>query len=177
MTSSLKTAPLEIFGTISFAMERDGVFSSCHVTDALNSALVGVIKDSIELLIANSPVPPTQDELISMIVSHIGDFLRAGLHILVGPARGAGRPGRHRRHRGPDPPSDRRCVHVAAQRRPAASPGLASDAIDGQGNLTIDGLASKVKIKIGNLLPSTAVFDIDNPGGAHYILTTAVQPG
>ena len=50
----LKTAPLEIFGTISFAMERDGVFSSCHVTDALNSALVGVIKDSLELLIANS---------------------------------------------------------------------------------------------------------------------------
>ena len=172
----LKTAPLEIFGTISFAMERDGVFSSCHVTDALNSALVGVMKDSLELLIANSAVPPTQEQLISMIVSHIDDFIRAGLHILVAQLEGLG-------------DADDIVGIVVQIHLPTAGAftsllnvglklaGLASDAIDGQGNITIDGLASKVKIKVGNLLPSTSVFDIDTPGGPHYILTTAVQPG
>jgi len=172
----LKTAPLEIFGTISFAMERDGVFSSCHVTDALNSALVGVLKDSLELLIANSAVPPTQEQLISMIVSHIDDFIRAGLHILVAQLEGLG-------------DADDIVGIVVQIHLPTAGAftsllnvglklaGLASDAIDGQGNITIDGLASKVKIKVGNLLPSVSTFDIDTPGGPHYILTTAVQPG
>ena len=111
-----------------------------------------------------------------MIVSHIGDFLRAGLHILVAQLEGFG-------------DADDIVGIVVQIHLPTAGAftsllnlglklaGLASDAIDGQGNITVDGLASKVKVKIGNLLPSTSVFDIDTPGGPHYIMTTAIQPG
>ena len=61
--------PFEVLGTLSFVMERDGLFAGCAVSDALRSALLGVVEDALDLLIADSAVPPTTEELIDLIVA------------------------------------------------------------------------------------------------------------
>ena len=58
--------PFEVLGTLSFVMERDGIFAGCAVSDALRSALLGVVEDALDVLIANSAVPPTTEELIDL---------------------------------------------------------------------------------------------------------------
>ena len=75
----LNTAPLEIFGTLSFAMNRNVVpfLTGCALSDALNSLLVPILRDALNLLIAASPVPPTQDQLVNLIVSNLGNVLSA----------------------------------------------------------------------------------------------------
>ena len=88
----LNTAPLEIFGNLTFAMERDGIFDGCAISDALGSALVPVLTDALNLLIANSPVPPTQDELVNLIVANLGNFLSAVGSILGAIIEGLGNP-------------------------------------------------------------------------------------
>lgn len=160
------TTPFEVIGTLTFVMERDGIFGGCAISDALRSALLGVIKDALDLLIANSPVPPTTEELVDLIVSNIGDFLGAAGSLIGAVLEGLGNP------------DD--VIGVAAQIHLPTKGGL-TDLINGaldlaglfspgleNGFIPIDGLPSSFKIRVGTLSNSTAIFDFATPGVADY---------
>ncbi|MCZ7631455.1 MAG: hypothetical protein M5U19_21435 [Microthrixaceae bacterium] len=89
----LKTAPLEIFGTLTFAMGRDAVFTeSCAITDMLRNVLVGTLADALDLLIAGANTPPTQEALIDLIVDHLGDFVALIPGLIAAALEGLGNP-------------------------------------------------------------------------------------
>jgi hypothetical protein len=169
----LKTAPLEIFGDLTFVMERDGLFpDSCAVSDALRSALVPVLRDSLNLLIAASPVPPTQEQLINLIVSHLGDFLSAIGSVIASVIEGLGNP------------DDIMGVGIQLLLPTAgaftdllntglAIGGLFQPGLE-KGFIPIDGLPNTLKIKVGTLGPSQAQFDFDGPTG-HYIYSSTIS--
>jgi hypothetical protein len=87
-------APFEIIGSLTFVAESDraAFFSSCAVSDALRSLLVPVLQDALNLLIAASPVPPTQEQLIALIVDNISNFVNGLGSIIASFIEGLGNP-------------------------------------------------------------------------------------
>lgn len=167
------TTPFEIIGTLTFVMERDAITGGCAISDALRNALLGVVKDALELLIANSAVPPTTEDLIDLIVSNIGDFLNAAGSLIGAVLEGLGNP------------DD--VVGVAAQIHLPTKGGL-TDLINGaldlaglfspgleNGFIPIDGLPSSFKIRVGTLSNSTAIFDFDGPGVSYTYRSDVAQ--
>ncbi|HMR96792.1 MAG TPA: hypothetical protein PKE05_14740 [Microthrixaceae bacterium] len=167
----LGTAPLEIFGTLTFVMERDGILDSCAMTDAFESALVPVMHDALETLIASSPVPPTQEQLISLIVDNIGNFLNAVGSFLAAIIEGLGNPddviGVGVQILLPTAGAFTDLLNTAFSIGGVFLPGLES------GFIPINGLPSSVKIRVGSLLPSAATFDFDGDA-AHYVYSSIV---
>lgn len=169
----LNTAPLEILGTISFAAERDAPFSSCLLTDAFDQIFSGVLTDALNLLIADSTVPPTQDALVKLLTDNISNVL-SGVFTLLGTIlEGFGNP------------DD--IVGVAAQILLPTSgtfAGLldAGLAIGGifqpgleTGILPID--STGIRIRVGNLQPSSTTFTLENKYIAKYEYTSSVIGG
>ncbi len=164
-------APLEIFGTMTFLVERDVLpgFSSCEVGAFINSALTGILTDSLNLLIAASPIPPTEQELVDMIVANLGNFLEAAAHAIGIQLEGLGNPD--------DILGLAVQIHLPTQ-------GAFTDLLDlgfqlaglDNGELPIAELPDTMKIRIGHLLPSSASFDFEAPN-YHYKLNTAVAAG
>ena len=167
----LGTAPLEIFGTLTFAMERDGIFSGCAISDALGSALVPVMTDALNLLIAGSDVPPTQDALINLIVSNLGNFLNAVGGLLPPDIEGLGNPddivGVGVQLLLPTAGAFTDILNTAFAIGGIFQPGLE------QGFIPISGLPSSVKIKVGSLVPSNATFDFQSDA-AHYVYSSTI---
>lgn len=162
----LKTAPLEIFGTLTFAMERDAVFTeSCAITDMLRNVLVGTLADALDLLIAGANTPPTQEALIDLIVDHLGDFVALIPGLIAAALEGLGNP------------DD--ILGVAAQiHLPTAGAftdlmkfGLALAGLD-NGAIESEDLPSSLKIRIGSLTPSNASFTFEGPGFNHVLNTS-----
>ncbi|MFN8053539.1 MAG: hypothetical protein U0Q22_19025 [Acidimicrobiales bacterium] len=170
----LQTAPFEIFGTLSFAMNRNVLpfITSCAITDALNSLLVPVLKDALNLLIATSPVPPTQEQLVNLIVSNLGNFLNGVGSIIGSIIEGLGNPdaivGVGVQLLLPTSGAFTDLLNTAFGVASLFAPGLAN------GFIPISGLPSSVKIKVGSLSPSTTVFDFDGDAG-HYALTSTIS--
>ena len=167
----LGTAPLEIFGTLTFAMERDGVFTGCAISDALGSALVPVMTDALNLLIAGSAVPPTQEALVDLIVSNLGNFLNAVGGFLAAFIEGLGNPddiiGVGVQILLPTAGAFTDVLNTAFALGGIFQPGLE------QGFIPISGLPSSVKIKVGSLVPSSATFDFQSDV-AHYVYSSTV---
>jgi hypothetical protein len=150
------TSAFEVIGTLSFVMERDGIFEGCAVSDALQSALLGVLEDALELLIASSPVPPTTEQLVDLIVANLGDFIEAAGSLIGAVLEGLGNP------------DD--VIGVGAQIHLPTKGGL-TDLVNGaldlaglfapgleDGFIPIDELPSAIKIRVGTLSSSTATF-------------------
>jgi hypothetical protein len=167
----LGTAPLEIFGTLTFAMERDGVFTGCAISDALGSALVPVMTDALNLLIAGSAVPPTQEALVDLIVANLGNFLNAVGGFLAAFIEGLGNPddiiGVGVQILLPTAGAFTDVLNTAFALGGIFQPGLE------QGFIPISGLPSSVKIKVGSLVPSSATFDFQSDV-AHYVYSSTV---
>lgn len=164
--------PFEVIGTISFVMERDGIFTGCAVTDLFNNALRGVLRDALEMLIANSDTPPTAEALIDLIVDNLGSFLAAAGNLIGAVLEGFGNP------------DD--VIGVAAQihlptrgaltdliRTGLAIGGLFAPGLE-HGFIPIDGLPSALQIRVGTLSPSAATFRFSTPGVADYSYRSAV---
>ena len=172
----LNTAPLEIFGTLTFAMERDAVLDSCAISDALANGVVPVLAQALNLLIANSPVPPTQQDLVNLIVNNLGNFLTAAANLIGAVIEGAGNPD--------DVLGVAAQIHLPTKGAFAdlvnAGLGLAGflsgGEIDGQGHINIPDLPAVLKVKVGNLLPSAQTFDFKSDG-YEWILNTAIANG
>lgn len=163
----LNLAPFEIFGSLSFAVERDGLFpDSCAMTDALESLLVPVMKDALELLIAQSPVPPTQEQLIDLIVSNLGNFIEGLGSLIATFIEGLGNPD--------DIIGTAIQIHLPTKGAfsDLVNTGLAIVGLQ-NGQLPIEGLPATMKIRIGQLLPSSASFTFDG-AGYEWVLNTAV---
>lgn len=148
--------PFEVLGTLTFVMERDGLFESCAMTDALDSALRPVLRDALAMLIADSPVPPTQDEIIDLVVGNLGNFVAAAGSLIAAVIEGLG------------DPDD--IIGVAAQihlpttgtltglvETAFAIGGLFSPGLE-HGFIPVDGLPSELQIRVGTLSPSGANF-------------------
>lgn len=163
------TAPLEIFGTLSFVTERDGLFAgSCALTDLLDNVLTGVLADALDLLIAGSEVPPTQEELIDLIVSNLGDFLSAIPGLIAVALEGFGNP------------DD--ILGIAAQIHMPTT-GAFSDLLDfglslagfDQGVIESDELPPTLRFRVGNLLPSETTFSFAGPGYEHRFTSAVIR--
>jgi hypothetical protein len=169
----LGLAPLEIFGTMTFLVERDVLpgFNSCEVTALINSALPGILHDSLEALIAESPVPPTEQELVDLIVNNIDSFLEAAVHAIGIQIEGLGNPDDF--------------LGIAIQIH-LPTKGAFKDLLDlgfqlagiDNGELPIEELPDTVKVRVGHLLPSSASFHFQGSsvGAYNYVLHTAVAP-
>jgi hypothetical protein len=162
----LETAPLEIFGTLTFAMERDGVFAgSCAVTDMLQNVLVNTLADALDLLVAGADTPPTQQDLIDLIVDNLGDFVSLIPGLIAAALEGLGNP------------DD--ILGVAAQiHLPTAGAftdllkfGLTIAGLD-NGAIESEDLPSSLKVRIGSLTPSSASFAFEGPGYSHVLNTS-----
>jgi len=168
----LGTAPFEIIGTLSFVAERDGIFAGCAVSDLLNSALVPTLRDALELLIANSPVPPTQDELIALIVDNLGNFLSAAASLIGAVIEGLGNPddiiGIAAQIHLPTTGALTGLITTGLQIGGLFAPGLE------QGFIPIDGLPSALLIKVGPLETSNSSFRFTTPV-ADYTYVSAIS--
>lgn len=153
-------APFEVIGTLSFVMERDGIFGGCAVSDALRSALLGVLRDALELLIAESPVPPTTEQLIDLVVSNLGDFVAAAGSLIGAVLEGLGNPddiiGVAAQIHLPTKGALTDLVNGALDLAGLFSPGLEN------GFIPIEGLPSTLQIRVGTLSPSTTTFRFDS---------------
>ena len=155
------TAPFEVIGTLTFVMERDGIFEGCAMSDALRSALVGTLRDALNLLIADSPTPPDTDALISLVVDNLGNFISAAGSLIGAVIEGLGNP------------DD--VIGIAAQIHLPTRGGLTdlvntAFAIGGifapgleQGFIPIEDLPSGLLIRVGTLRNSTADFRFTTP--------------
>ncbi len=164
--------PFEVIGTLSFVMERDGIFAGCAVTDLFNNALRGVLRDALELLIANSETPPTTEALIDLIVDNLGDFVAAAGNLIAAVLEGFGNP------------DD--IIGVAAQihlptrgaltdliRTGLSVGGLFAPGLE-HGFIPVEGLPSSLQIRVGTLSTSSANFRFTIPGVADYGYRSAV---
>lgn len=170
----LELAPLEIFGTLTFVMERDGLFpESCAISDAFRSLLLDPLEDALDLLIAAQPVPPTQEQLINLLVNSIDNFLSALGSLLVGVLEGLGNP------------DDVIGVGVQALLPTSgAFTGLLDTAFGlagffnpefQNGFIPIEDLPSNFRIRVGSLSSSTTTFDLQSTV-AHYKYTSTITP-
>ena len=170
---ALGTAPFEIIGTLSFVAERDGLFAGCAISDALSSALVPTLRDALELLIASSPVPPTQDELIQLIVDNIGNFLAALASLIGTVIEGLGNP------------DD--IIGVAVQihlptagaltdliKTGLAVGGLFAPGLE-QGFIPVEDLPSSLLIKVGPLVNSNSTFRFTTPVADYSYVSTITR--
>jgi hypothetical protein len=170
----LKTAPFEIFGALTFAMNRNVLpfITSCAITDALDSLLVPVLNDALNLLIAASPVPPTQDQLIDLIVSNLGNFLSGIGSLIASALEGLGNPdavvGVGVQLLLPTAGTFTDLLNTALGIAGLFEPELAN------GFIPLDGLPSSIKIKVGPLNSSVSTFDFDGDAG-HYIYTSNIS--
>lgn len=170
----LELAPFEIFGTIAFVVERDGLFpDSCALSDVFGSLLVDPLRDVLNLVVAASPVPPTQEQLIQLIVDSLDNVLGALFGIIGTVLEGLGNP------------DD--VIGIGIQALLPTS-GAFTDLLNTalgvagffnpefqNGFIPIDGLPSNLKIRVGSLGPSSALFDFQSPG-VHYEYRTSVTP-
>jgi len=169
-------APFEIIGSMTFVAESDraAFFSSCALSDALRSLLAPVLQDALDLLIAASPVPPTQDQLIALIVDNLGNFINGLGGIIASFIEGLGNP------------DD--IIGVAVQihlptagvltdliRAGLALGGLFAPGLE-QGFIPVDGLPSTFAIKLGSLTPSTSTFRFASPA-ADYTYVSKISLG
>jgi hypothetical protein len=163
---AMDAAPFEVIGTLTFVMERDGIFGGCAVSDALRSALLGVLSDALDVLIANSPVPPTTEELIDLVVANLGDFVAAAGSLIGAVLEGLGNPddviGVAAQIHLPTKGALTDLVNGALDLAGLFSPGLEN------GFIPIDGLPSTLQIRVGTLSNSSAQFRFDVPGVADY---------
>lgn len=148
--------PFEVIGTLAFVMERDGLFTGCAMTDALDSALRPVLRDALALLIANSPVPPTQEQLINLLVNNIGNFISAAGSIIGAVIEGLGNPddiiGVAAQIHLPTTGALTDLINTAFAIGGLFAPGLEN------GFIPIEELPSGIKIRVGTLSPSAASF-------------------
>ena len=169
-------APFEIIGSMTFVAESDRAifFSSCAVSDALRSLLVPVLQDALNLLIAASPVPPTQEQLIALIVDNISNFVNGLGSIIASFIEGLG--------------NADDIIGVAVQihlptagaltdliRAGLAIGGIFSPGLE-QGFIPLDGLPSTFQIKLGTLTPSTSTFRFASPA-ADYTYVSKIALG
>jgi hypothetical protein len=158
---AMGSTPFEVIGTLSFVMERDGIFGGCAVSDALRSALLGVLEDALDLLIANAPVPPSTEELIDLLIANLGDFVAAAGSLIGAVIEGLGNP------------DD--IIGVGAQIHLPTKGGL-TDLVNGaldlagffapgleNGFVPIDGLPSSLQVRVGTLSNSSATFRFTTP--------------
>ena len=163
----LENAPFEIFGTMSFVVERDAVFpDSCVITDLFDTMFSGVLRDALNLLIAASPVPPTQEQLINLIVSHLGDFLALIPGLIFATIEGLGDPD--------DILGIAVQIHLPTTGALAdlinaglGLAGLLTGYITADGQLNLPDLPPFLRFRIGNLLPSSATFTFEGTGYEH----------
>lgn len=150
------TAPFEVLGTLTFVMERDGIFEGCAMSDLFNNALLGVVRDALNLLIANSPTPPSTEELINLLVANLEDFIYAAGSLIGAVLEGLGNPddviGVAAQIHLPTRGGLTDLVNTALAIGGLFSPGLEN------GFIPIDGLPSSLQIRVGTLSPSTADF-------------------
>ena len=150
------TAPFEVLGTFSFVLERDGLTAGCAVTDALDNSLRPLLRDALALLIANSPTPPTEDELIDLLVDNLGSFVAAAGNLIGAVLEGLGNPddviGVAAQIHLPTGGALSELVHTAFALGGLFSPGLED------GFIPIDGLPSEIQIRVGTLSPSAVDF-------------------
>jgi hypothetical protein len=150
----LGTAPLEIFGTLSFLMERDTNLTTCAWTELINNVIPPLLRDSLNLLIAGSAVPPTEQQLVDLIVAQIDNLLLAIPGFIGIAIEGA--------FGGQDD-----LLGVVAQIH-LPTKGVFKDLLDfgfnllgiDNGVLPIAELGDNFKFRVGHLLPSSAVIDI-----------------
>lgn len=150
----LQTARFEIFGTFTFVMERDTAFSSCAWADTITNVMPGILIDSLNLLIAQQPVPPTEQQLVDFIVAQIDNFLAAAIGALAIQLEGL--------VGGEDD-----LLGIVAQIHLPMIGTLASLVDFGlqvaglnNGIVDVPELGTNVKLRIGNLLPSSTVFNL-----------------
>lgn len=165
------TAPLEIFGTLTFAVERDAIFGGCAVSDLLQSALVPTLTDALNLLIAASPVPPTQEQLVQLIVDNLGNFLNAIGSFIGAIIEGLGNPddiiGVGVQVLLPTAGAFTELLNTAFAIAGFFAPGLAD------GFIPLDGLPSSVRIRVGPLAPSVTTLRFQSDV-ADYALVSSV---
>lgn len=167
------STPFEVIGTLSFVMERDGVLGGCAVSDALRSALLGVLADALDVLIANAPVPPTTEELIDLVVANLGDFVAAAGSLIGAVIEGLGNP------------DD--IIGVGAQIHLPTRGGL-TDLVNGaldlagffapgleNGFVPIDGLPSTLQVRVGTLSNSSATFRFTTPVADYSYVSSVGQ--
>ena len=153
----LQTAPLEIFGTMSFIMERDVLIGTCAWTETINASLRGILRDSLNLLVGEAAIPPTEQQLIDLVVGILDDFLALIPGAIAISVEGVGAS-----------PDD--LLGVALQiHLPTAGTftslldlGLTLAGID-NGILDIPDLPPTIGFRIGKLLPSSATFNFVGP--------------
>lgn len=152
--------PFELLGTLSFVMERDGVFDGgCAISDALRLALTGALRDALNLLIANAETPPTAEDLVALLVDNLGDFIGAVGSLIGAVIEGLG------------DPDD--LIGVAAQihlptrgaltdliRAGLSLAGLFVPGLE-QGFIPVEDLPNELQIKVGSLNTSTSTFRFD----------------
>ena len=150
----LETANLEIFGTFTFVMERDTLLGTCAWTETINNVMPGLLVDSLNLLIGQQPIPPTEQQLVDLIVNQIDNFLAAAIGALAiqleGVLGGA----------------DDLLGLVAQIHLPMA--GTLASLVDlglnlaglSNGVLDVPELGENVKVRVGNLLPSLTTFTL-----------------
>ena len=164
--------PFEVLGTFSFVMERDGLFEGCAITDALDSALRPVLKDALALLIADSPKPPTQEEIIDLLVENLGNFVNAAGSLIGAVIEGLGNPddiiGVAAQIHLPTIGALTDLVHTAFAIGGLFSPGLEN------GFIPIPGLPSQIQIRVGTLSPSSVDFRFTSDV-ADYSYTSTVS--
>lgn len=175
---ALGTAPFELLGTLTFVVERDGVFEGCAVSDLLDSALRGTLKDALELLIARSDTPPTTEDLINLIVEHIGDFVGAAVYLVGAILEGLG--------------DADDIIGISAQiylptsgaltdliQAGLSIAGLFAPGLD-QGNIPlaelVEGFPENIGVKVGPLQNSTSTFEF-KMGHADYTFVNSVKHG
>ncbi len=168
------TAPFEVIGTLTFVMERDGIFESCAVSDALRSALVGTLRDALNLLIANSPTPPSTEDLVNLVVSHIGDFISAAASLIGAVIEGLGNPddviGVAAQIHLPTRGALTDLVNTAFAIGGIFAPGLE------QGFIPLEDLPSGLLIRVGTLTESSASFRLATDA-ADYTYRSEVARG
>jgi hypothetical protein len=167
-------AAFEVIGTLSFVMERDGIFAGgCAISDALRTALLDVIREALELLIASAPQPPTIEELIDLLVANIGDFLAAAGSLIGAVLEGFGNPddvvGVAAQIHLPTKGTLSELVNTALRAAGLTTPGA------GNGIIPIDGLPGSLQIRVGTLTPSTTTFRFTTPAADYSYVSTILR--
>lgn len=170
---ALGTAPFEIIGTLTFVAERDGIFDSCAISDALRTALVSTLTDALELLIANSTTPPTTEALIQLIVDNLGNFLGALGSLIGAVIEGLGNPddiiGVAVQVHLPTSGALTDLIKTGLSLGGLFAPGLE------QGFIPVANLPSSLLIKVGPLENSNSTFRFTTPAADYSYLSTITR--
>ncbi len=155
-----ETAALEIFGTMTLVMERDVLIGTCAWTETINATLPGLLRDSLNLLVAGADVPPTEEDLINLIVGLIDDFIAFVPGAIAIAVEGLGDPD--------DMLGTAIQIHLptAGAFTNALDLGLTLAGLD-NGIIEIEDIPGNIAIRVGKLLPSTAAFTFTGPGYEH----------